>query len=395
MLRYRSSSLSKDDTRSQILCSPEKDETLASSPSTVMILHKIKLLFESNKFDDCALMIKRLSSSVLEAILSELPIVDFIDAIPQSLVILDALCSKASILGPSCPLATHLRPKLLVTYIVRWVSGLKDGPERNGAPQKSFDHYRSVLRRLFTILTLIQPNLKDELLARQATLEKCQQGLSQHGPVSSPLDPTKMTTIHDALKNACIQTIQSMKTVLHKLDDIGPSHTNRIRVPVQRDSVPATASHQRLVQVTLKEVENRLILNKTLLDAVEASATSVCGSFDEMLGSLRRRIESDKEVLFSLTELRREIPGRSVALGCPVMPQIQQLVQGHLVVIELLEEVAPVMMSDLEGDSGSERDDALVKRNDGRNFNQNTLTGMYNIWSSILVRRLLLIASIK
>lgn len=389
MLRYRSSSLSKDDSRSQIVCSPEKDETLATSPSTVMILHKIKLLFESNKFDECALMIRRLSSSVVESLLPELPVVDFIDAIPQSFVILDALCSKASLLGPNYPLATHLRPKLLVTYVVRWVSGLKDCSERNGAPQKPFDHYRPVLKRLFTVLTLIHPTLKDELRARQATLEKCQHGLGQHGPVSSPLDSTKTTTIHDALKNACIQTIQNMKTVLHKLDDVGPSHVNRIRVPLQRDSAPVSASHQRQVQVTLKEVENRLILNKTLLDAVEASATSVCGLFDEMLGSLRRRIDSDKEVLFSLTELRREIPGRSLSVGCPVMPQIQQLVQGHAVVVELLEEVAPVMMSDFEDDSESERVDAEAKRVGGKSVNEKALTGMFDCWSSMCLLLLL------
>lgn len=318
----------------------------SASTSSVMCCRKIEMLFESKKYDECAVAIRRLSSSVVESCISELPFVDFIDAIPSSFIIIDAILSKISLSGPQCPLGAQLRPRLLVSYVVRWISGMKNCGAKSESPKKPNEHYRTLLYRILKVMLTICPELKEELVARKRMLETCADGLGQHCLVSSALDRTRLTTVHDALKNTCIHAIQCAKSMLHRLDEASPQHGARIRVPLQRDAAPVASSHQRQIQVTAKEVENRLILNKTLLDAVEPSAASVGESMEEMLSLLRQRIKSDKDVVFCLAELRREIPSCSLSNGAAVMPQIQQLIEGYGIVVGILEEVAPSLALD-------------------------------------------------
>lgn len=375
MSRQRSCSLSKNDLRSQIIGSVEDNiggRAASASTSSVMFCRKIEMLFESKKYDECAVTIRRLSSSAVESCISELPFVDFIDAIPHSFIIIDAILSKMSPSGPQCPLAVQLRPRLLVSYVVRWISGMKNCGETSESPKKKpYECYRTLLYRILKVMLTICPDLREELVSRKTMLEMCADGLGQHSLVSSALDRTSMTTVHDALKNMCIHAIQCTKSMLHKLDEASPQHGARIRVPLQRDLVPVASSHQRQIQVTAKEVENRLILNKTLLDAVELNATSVGESMEDMLSLLRQRIKNDKEVVFCLAELRREIPSCSISNGTAVLPQVLQLIEGYGIVMGILDEIAPSLALDEPEFCETEWDSTLVRsRIQTKNVNQ-------------------------
>jgi hypothetical protein len=53
-----------------------------------------------------------------------------------------------------------------------------------------------------------------------------------------------------------------------------------------------------------EEIQERLIKNKSVLNAVEPTLDNNC--LDVLLGILQRRVEVDKEALFQFTQLRKE-----------------------------------------------------------------------------------------
>lgn len=68
------------------------------------------------------------------------------------------------------------------------------------------------------------------------------------------------------------------------------------------DSDPAHASHQRLLAYKYDDVQQRLIHNKTLLTKLEQPGLR---QLDGLVGHLRQRVERDKEVLFSVNEIKK------------------------------------------------------------------------------------------
>ena len=69
-------------------------------------------------------------------------------------------------------------------------------------------------------------------------------------------------------------------------------------------SPPVAQSHQRQLSLKASEIQERLIKNKSLLNAVEP--TLEAQSLEVLLGILYRRIDLDKEVLFQFTQLKKE-----------------------------------------------------------------------------------------
>ena len=67
---------------------------------------------------------------------------------------------------------------------------------------------------------------------------------------------------------------------------------------------PVAQSHQRQLSLRAFEIQERLIKNKSLLNAVEPVLENQC--LEVLLGILQRRIELDKEVLFQFTQLKKE-----------------------------------------------------------------------------------------
>ena len=102
---------------------------------------------------------------------------------------------------------------------------------------------------------------------------------------------------------------------------------------------------QRQLSLKANEIQERLIKNKSLLNAVEP--TLECQSLELLLGILQRRIELDKEVLFQFTQLKKEfdIPsnGHNSSVKSSVAPLLMKYQRGcqqvrqnhHLLLLKL------------------------------------------------------------
>ena len=88
--------------------------------------------------------------------------------------------------------------------------------------------------------------------------------------------------------------------------------------------------YQRQLSLKANEIQERLIKNKSLLNAVEPALE--CQSLELLLGILQRRIELDKEVLFQFTQLKKEfdIPpnGLSNRVKSSVAPLLMKYQRG-------------------------------------------------------------------
>ena len=88
--------------------------------------------------------------------------------------------------------------------------------------------------------------------------------------------------------------------------------------------------YQRQLSLKANEIQERLIKNKSLLNAVEPALE--CQSLELLLGILQRRIELDKEVLFQFTQLKKEfdIPpnGLSSSVKSSVAPLLMKYQRG-------------------------------------------------------------------
>ena len=67
---------------------------------------------------------------------------------------------------------------------------------------------------------------------------------------------------------------------------------------MQSSAPPVAQSHQRQLSLRADEIQERLIRNKRLADALEPATEN--SSLEVLLGILHRRVELDKEALFQV-----------------------------------------------------------------------------------------------
>lgn len=116
-------------------------------------------------------------------------------------------------------------------------------------------------------------------------------GLGCHGLTT---DASGLTHLHAALKVELQHHIDAYKSALHRLDELGLV-TNDTKKPID-------ASHQRLLSLNYDEVQQRLIDNTTLLTMLDKPVLKQLRPCIDTLGS---RVQSDKEVLFCVSQLKR------------------------------------------------------------------------------------------
>lgn len=116
-------------------------------------------------------------------------------------------------------------------------------------------------------------------------------GLGDHG-----LTPNVegLTHLHAALKTELQRHIEAYKNVLHRLDEMGLC-TNDTKKPVD-------ASHQRLLSLHYSDVQQRLIDNKTLLTLLDKP---ILKQLTPLIDMLATRVQTDKEALFCISQLKR------------------------------------------------------------------------------------------
>lgn len=250
---------------------------------------RILLLYENAQYREAANFINRLSHSTFKAILSQLPIDVFIEAMPHSVSILEALYAKV-FLSSDCGVKL-LRPEAVLMQLVKTFTG-----------NNSAERWLGSTRKLLKVIVLSEPKLRKAIQLRRRSLDKAVEGLGQHGLVGTS-DET-LTNLHDALKVEFQRLVDTYKTALQKLEELSLSGSGK-RDGVNKGPAPVQASHQRQLSLRQADIQERLIKNKTLLNVVEPALGN--RSLAILLAILQRRVECDKDALFQFTQLRKEL----------------------------------------------------------------------------------------
>lgn len=260
---------------------------------------RILLLYENAQYREAANFINRLSHGTFKTILNQLPIDVFIDAMPHSVSILEALYAKV-FLSSDCTLKL-LRPENVLMQLVKLFSGTQ-----------TVDRWIGSTRKLLKVIVLSEPKLRKALQVRRRSLDKAVEGLGQHGLVGTS-DET-LTNLHDALKVEFQRLVDTYKTALHKLEELSLSGR---RDGVTKGPAPVQASHQRQLSLRQSDIQERLIKNKTLLNVVEPALSN--RSLAILLTILQRRVECDKDALFQFTQLKKELSVDSEQVVAPLL----------------------------------------------------------------------------
>ncbi|XP_060880536.1 uncharacterized protein LOC132952291 [Metopolophium dirhodum] len=280
---------------------------------------RILLLYENAQYREAANFVNRLSHNTFKAILDQLPIDLFVEAMPHSLSILEALYAKV-FLSSDCGVKV-LRPDHVLMRLVKLFTGTAAG----GA-----DRWLGSTRKLLKVIVLSEPKLRKALQVRRRSLDKAVEGLGQHGLVGTS-DET-LTNLHDALKVEFQKLVDTYKAALLKLEELSLSGK---RDGVSKGPAPVQASHQRQLSLQQSDIQERLIKNKTLLNVVEPVLENK--SMAILLTILKRRVEYDKDALFQFTQLRKELKVESEHVVAPLLMRYSHACEQ---VLEFMKEVA-------------------------------------------------------
>lgn len=277
-----------------------------SSPR--LALQRILMLYEKGEHREAANFLRRLSFQTFRQLLPQLPAESFIEAMPHSLPILEALYGKVFMCGDGKLLlakSSGLRPEAVVWQLVKFFAGQEEGMV--GQMRWEFcGPFISSCKRLLSVLIAAEPRLKRLVTERRRALMKAIEGLGQHGMVGT--SDEQLISLHNALKQefdkaqkAYLEGIQKLEALsLLRSDKNGKSGHGTI----SGKSAPIAQSHQRQLSLKAMEIQERLIKNKSLLNVVEPTLENT--SLEVLLGILQKRIELDKECLFQYTQIKKD-----------------------------------------------------------------------------------------
>ncbi|RWS23419.1 uncharacterized protein B4U80_09462, partial [Leptotrombidium deliense] len=303
-------------TNKDFLIEYERKVMLPFPGSTVNIaaslaIRRVLLLCECLQFKEASNFIRRLNNTTFRSIIHGLPIDAFIEKIPTSLPVIEALYSKVFVTSnDESNISTQLlRPQIVVMHLVKMFAlqgnhfkGCENGIANN---DEVFDSNHPVIISSKNVIALSEPNVKKELYARKKAIDRAIEGMGHHGLVGTSDDT--LLNLHDALKIEFDRVIQCYKTAAQKLEELSLAAPRKqtLTRSVSRGPAPTKASHQRQLSLNEQQIEERLIKNKTLLNAVEPCVITHY-SLQILLGILQQRVEFDKEVLFQFTQLRKQ-----------------------------------------------------------------------------------------
>ena len=306
-----------------------------SSPR--LALQRILMLYENGEHREAAAFMRRLSFQTFRQVLPHLPADIFIESMPHSLPILEALYAKLflggnngldnSLLGK----ANSLRPEAVVWQLVKFFAGQEaEGAGLAGQMRWEFcGPFISSCKRLLKVLLAGEPRARRVLAERKKSLMKAIEGLGQHGMVGT--SDEQLMSLHDALKLEFQKVQKSYEEALKKLEGMALTLKEKDKDKVGTISAasgakaPIAQSHQRQLSLKSIEIQERLIKNKTLLNVVEPTLENT--SLEVLLGILQQRIELDKECLFQFTQVKKEshIPGDNTKSSvAPILMRYQR-----------------------------------------------------------------------
>lgn len=371
--------------------------------SSDLALQRVLLLYGRGDYREAAGFIRRLSYSTFRQVVEGLPMEEFVEAMPQSLPILEAFYSKLFIGSESGPsgvvkLANGINvskysPETVVWQIVKFFANQdvsKDGGQPLVASTKASPArwemcgpWASSCKRLLSLLLAAEPKIKHLILERRKSLTKAIEGLGQHGLIGT--SDESLLHLHDALRDQFEVTCRAYQDALSKLEQLCVSQSSsapssgssssssggqlnslisnfngKLQLIASKSvngnhgsgngnqssasqsllkSPPVAQSHQRQLSLRVNEIQERLIRNKSLLNAIEPTLES--HSLEVLIGILQRRIELDKEVLFQFTQLKKDetnpSPSQSSSSSVPSSTSSSKSSSSH-------PSVAPILM---------------------------------------------------
>lgn len=315
-------------------CDSRVSSMTIADVSPGVAIRRVLLLYENVQYREAANFINRLNYATFKAILGELPIDVFVEAIPHSLPILEALYAKVFLSDGLNFSIKLLRPDGVVMQMVRLFAQQDESAK---CLREKLDHshpFVASCKKLLKVIILSEPQMKKILYTRKRALDKAIKGMGQHGLVGTS-DDTLMN-LHEALKLEFERVIHRYKIAVQKLDELSLTPKQPVTRSISYGPAPIKASHQRQLSLRQDEIQERLIKNKTLLNVVEPTLTN--HSLEILLGILQKRIDFDKDVLFQFTQLRKEV--KDVNSNAIVAPVLMRFSQGCDHVLELMREFA-------------------------------------------------------
>ncbi len=279
-----------------------------SSPRVA--LQRILFLYENGEHREAANFMRRLNFPTFRAILPQLPADIFIESMPHSLPILEALYAKLFLQAKAndnlISRANSLRPEAVVWQLVKFFASQEDEVQPQGQMRWEFcGPFISSCKRLLSVLLDAEPRARRVLYERKKSLMKAIEGLGQHGLVGT--SEGGLVALHKALKQEFEKVRKSYECALQKLENLAlvqGGKTKELTHVQSGGKAPIAQSHQRQLSLKATEIQERLIKNKTLLNVVEPTLENT--SLEVLLGILQQRIELDKECLFQFTQVKKE-----------------------------------------------------------------------------------------
>jgi hypothetical protein len=324
----------------------DQSDGLVNEMNPFLALRRIILLYDNLQYQEAAKFIENLHDSTFIKMIPELPIRMMIEALPSSIKILESLFHKLSSINQSNSNVSIkvFQPDVLVMYLVK-LFALQNPHNLSGA-SKSVNFLLPILQEkynsnhpvvisakkilqvflqsllascdqtifiLFYFLQIIlakEPNVKAQLVNKKRSLDKAIEGMGHHGLVGT--SNNSLVSIHHAIKLEFEIITQQYKTINQKLEGLNylDYEKQSIASCVSKGPTTSKSSHQRQLSLKQEEFQERLIQNKTLLNAIEPWLITF-RSLQVLTGILQQRIEYDKNVLLQFTQLKNEFNNTS------------------------------------------------------------------------------------
>lgn len=302
-------------------------------------LRRVLLLCERQQHREAAALLSRLAPAAFRALVAELPVEVLLEQLPASLPPLEALYARAAFLEEPATALQALKPDALVLQMVRLFAQQHDADRDGAAPWLGPPQMITSCKKLLKMILQADPRARQQLRGRKQALDRALEGLGQHGLVTAAggsaetAGEAPLLHLGEALRGQLESLLSRCKVGALRLS-AGPEAA---RVSLNRGPAPSTASHQRQLSLRRVQVQERLIRNKTLLDALEPAEQAARG-LETLLTVLRRRIQLDKDALCQFTQLRKEI-AEELDEAAVLAPVLLRYSAGCQRVLELMRDV--------------------------------------------------------
>nr|CAB3260965.1 uncharacterized protein LOC100176502 [Phallusia mammillata] len=289
----------------------------------------------------------------------------FIDGLPHTLCIIHNLYSRIFLAKPK-KFPTEILPlgRLVMQIVKLYARSLsKDLPKL-----KDWERQSGQCKNLLKVIAYVDGVAILKMLRhRRRCLNRALEGLGEHGMVEVETTPigeeeirSELMPMSAALKVELDRMISNCKKSMQKLHRTNRSLSEQEPEmspvsPVGKMSslfnsfdstksdrsatldLPSQCNHQRLMQLTSSNIQDRLYKNKAVLNVIEP--TLHYAQLPRLVSVLQERIEKDKDLLLTFSQLRKEII--SVPLDAKLAPSMNHYAEAFGSVIEVLKEFVP------------------------------------------------------